>query len=105
MEVHDDHFPQDVQDSVWLRVVGRKGWVVLTKDGRIRYRPAEKRALLGGGVAAFVLTARGDLTGKETAEIFVKALPRIKRFLAKHKPPFLAGVSRSGIVRLMVQDR
>jgi len=38
IELHDDHFPQDTPDPTWLPVVGAKKWIVLTSDGRIRYR-------------------------------------------------------------------
>src|ERR671919_943148 len=31
---HDDVFPQDVDDDVWLREAGRRGWVVLTATTR-----------------------------------------------------------------------
>jgi hypothetical protein len=33
---HDDLFPQDTYDEVWLPAVGEKRWVVLTKDVRSR---------------------------------------------------------------------
>jgi hypothetical protein len=33
----------------WLRIAGERGWVVLTRDDRIRYRPAEQRALIEAG--------------------------------------------------------
>ena len=36
---HDDVFPQDTDDEVWLAEAGKRGWVVLMKDDRIRYRP------------------------------------------------------------------
>lgn len=35
VEAHDSHFAQDASDVEWLGVVGRKGWVVLSKDDRI----------------------------------------------------------------------
>ncbi|SRR5213594_2610323 len=38
VEVHDDHFPQDATDETWLTEVGKKDWIVLTKDRRIRFR-------------------------------------------------------------------
>lgn len=42
VEIHDRHFPQDAKDTEWLPEVGRRGWVVLTKDARSRgaVRPA-----------------------------------------------------------------
>ncbi|MEZ5614602.1 MAG: hypothetical protein R3E35_05245 [Rhodocyclaceae bacterium] len=36
VEVHDNHFPQTTPDVDWLAEVGRRGWVVLSKDDRIR---------------------------------------------------------------------
>jgi hypothetical protein len=32
VELHDDHFPQDAQDQIWLAEAGKRGWIVLTKD-------------------------------------------------------------------------
>ena len=34
--VHDDEFEPDARDVDWLQAVGQRGWVVLTKDARIR---------------------------------------------------------------------
>jgi len=35
IEIHDDHFAQDAQDVDWMPEVGKKGWVILTKDNKI----------------------------------------------------------------------
>ena len=97
VEIHDDHFAPDAKDEVWLLEVGRRGWIVLTKDDRIRYRVTERTALMSARVRAFVLSS-SQLQGAEMAAAFVKALPRIKRLIAKHVPPFIGRVSRSGKV-------
>jgi hypothetical protein len=80
MEVHvlRDVFPPGTADEEWLPVVGRAGWVVLTKDKWIRRREVERQALLRAGVAAFVLTA-GEMTGAEMAQAFADACPRIRK--------------------------
>jgi predicted nuclease of predicted toxin-antitoxin system len=101
VRVHDDHFPQDAKDEVWLAAVGKQGWVVLTKDKNIRYRAVELQALIAANVRAFVLTARGDLSGAEVGQIFVKALPGMKRLCETTKPPFIARVSRDGSITLV----
>jgi hypothetical protein len=46
VEFMRDHFGLSTPDADWLREVGRRGWVVLTKDQRIRRRQAEFQALL-----------------------------------------------------------
>jgi predicted nuclease of predicted toxin-antitoxin system len=103
VHVHDDHFPQDAKDETWLTYVGQQGWIVLTKDHRIRYRNLERTALLNAGVGAFILTA-GDLSGEEMANVFVNALPAISKFLAKHDRPFIARVTKSGSVTIMLEN-
>jgi predicted nuclease of predicted toxin-antitoxin system len=103
-EVHEDHFPIDAKDEDWLPEVEQRGWVVLTKDDRIRYRPIERDALIRARVAMFVL-ASGNLRGEEMAQAFIAALPRIRRFLTKNRPPFIARVSRSGTVSLLFNGK
>jgi predicted nuclease of predicted toxin-antitoxin system len=103
VHVHDEYFPRDARDEEWLAEVGRRGWVVLTKDTRIRYRAAELAALMRSGVTAFVLTS-GNLRGAEMAEIFLKALPAICRLVARYTPPFVASVTKSGSVSLLVRS-
>ena len=37
VERHDDHFRSDTPDEEWLTEVGRRGWIAITHDKRIRY--------------------------------------------------------------------
>ena len=101
VELHDDHFPQDAQDRIWLAEAGKRGWVVLTKDKHLRYRAVETNALMTAKVRAFVLTARGDLSGAEVGQIFVKALPAMRKLCVTVSPPFVAHVSRDGSVSIV----
>jgi predicted nuclease of predicted toxin-antitoxin system len=104
VEIHEDHFPSDARDQDWLSEVGKKGWVVLTKDQHIRYRAPEKEALMKAGIAVFVLTS-GNLTGDEMAAAFVAAMPRIQKILARRRRPFIAKVTRSGAVSLLTAPK
>ncbi len=52
-------------------------------------------------VRAFVLASKGDLQGQEMAEIFIKALPAMKRLLTQTPGPFIANVNRKGKVALV----
>jgi predicted nuclease of predicted toxin-antitoxin system len=98
--IHDDRFPQDAPDETWLKAAGEFNWVVLTKDKNIRYRTREMHALVAHGVRAFVLTAKA-LNAEEMAAIFITSLPRIASFLASHRGPFMATISRSGAVNMV----
>ncbi|HEV2393428.1 MAG TPA: hypothetical protein VG146_13840 [Verrucomicrobiae bacterium] len=101
VEIHDDHFPQDAQDRAWLANAGKRGWVVLTKDKRLRYCAVETDALMTAKVRAFVLTARGDLSGVEIGRILVNALPAMRKLCATVSPPFVGHVSRDGSVSIV----
>jgi len=80
---------------VWLRTVGERGWVVLTKDQRLRYRPLEIAALRASKARVFVLTA-GNLRGVEIAATFLGALPQIFKFLCSVPGPFHLKAGRIG---------
>ena len=101
VEIHDDHFPQNAQDPQWLTAVGKNNWIVITRDERIRYRVAEKQAMRRAKVRAFVLAAQGDLRAEILAEIFLKALPKIRRTVKHQRPPFIAKISRDGYVTVL----
>jgi PIN domain-containing protein len=95
VKIHDDHFKRDEEDRVWLRAVAQHGWVIFTKDQRLRYRPLEIAALRSSRARVFVLVA-GSLRGSEIAAAFVAALPRICRILRKHAGPFVARITKDG---------
>lgn len=101
---HDSIFGQDTPDEEWLTRAGREGWVVLTKDKEIRKRPLERRALMRARVRAFVFTG-GTISGIETAEVIVAALPRIHRILGDEKPPFIARITGSGDVAVIERGK
>ncbi len=104
VEIHDDHFPPGAPDEEWLHEAGRRAWVVLTKDRRIRYRAPALAAIRRSPVRMFVLTA-GDLQGPDMAAIFVKALPRITRVSSREPAPFIAKITKTGAVSMLVLAR
>ena len=92
VERHRDHFPPDARDEDWLAVVGARGWVALTHDRRIRYKPNELAAVIRHRVALLVIV--GSAPYPELATAFVATLPHIEVFLARHEPPFVGKVFR-----------
>ncbi|MEX0984784.1 MAG: hypothetical protein WD096_07010 [Actinomycetota bacterium] len=96
---HDDVFPQDTDDEVWLRSAGKNGWIVLMRDDRIRYRPGEQAAVLASGVRCFCLHPSKGMTGPDMAAALVKALPRMVQIAERELGGFIKGVDRKGRVR------
>ncbi len=101
VQLHDDAFAQGTPDAEWLPVVGERRWIVLTKDLRLRYRPVEKEALIAAGVRAFVFTS-GNMSGAEVADAIVKALPKIRSLLAAHKNAFVARITSTSDVAIIL---
>lgn len=91
-----EEFGEGSQDVDWLPEVGRRRWIVLTKDKRIRRRAVERAAFVAARVRGFFLTARG-LSGPEVAELFRNALPHMERIIQRYEAPFIAIVRRAGI--------
>jgi hypothetical protein len=92
VERHSDHFADDTADEVWLEEIGKRGWIALTHDSRIRYKPNELDAVMRHGVALLVII--GAAPFPDLARAFVATMPRIESFLRRHKPPFIAKVYR-----------
>ena len=90
VERHHDHFAPDAPDQVWLADVGKRGWIALTHDSRIRYKPNERDAVMRHGVGLLVIVGKAPFP--ELARAFVATLRRVEEFLASHKPPFIAKV-------------
>jgi hypothetical protein len=53
-EVYGQQVGQGLADEDWLSDVGERGWVVLLKDTKIRYRPAELGAITTHGIPGFL---------------------------------------------------
>ena len=58
VEKHDDHFDQNTLDQVWLSEVGRRGWVAISRNLRIRYQPNERDAVMRSGARLFIVIGK-----------------------------------------------
>lgn len=96
--VYGEQVGQGLRDQTWLRDVGVRGWIVLMKDDAIRRRPAEREALIDGGVRAFCLT-NAQLRGEDQARRFVENRHRILK-QARQPGPYIFGVYDGRIQRL-----
>lgn len=97
VEIHDDHFPQNTPDQLWIPKIGEWGWIILTKDARIARNTLERQAVARAGIRMFTLASK-KLTGKETAIAFRDSLTAMLKFIEKHPAPFIAKVYKDGKV-------
>jgi hypothetical protein len=97
-EVYGVPADEEVTDVDWLTRAGTEGWPVLMKDERIRYRPAERAAVLVARVQAFCLV-RGNLRAAAMAEILISAIDEVAA-ACQSPGPFLYAVSSTGLRRI-----
>ncbi|BAY70779.1 hypothetical protein ACN23B_25980 [Anabaena sp. FACHB-709] len=93
--IHDEYFGKDAQDVEWLPEVGKRGWVVLTKDGKISNNRLERIAVARAQIKMFTFASQ-SLSGEEMAGILLQAIVPMKRFVSKHPAPFIAKIYRDG---------
>jgi hypothetical protein len=95
-----DHYSDDasdVPDEEWIAEGCSNGWVLLTKDKRIRYRADELEALQEGHLFCLV---SGNMDIGAMTQAFLDALPRIER-AARDEPFGFWHVYRDGKIKRM----
>ena len=75
--------------------IGENGWVLLTKDKRIRYNELEKAAVRQHKIREFYFSS-GNFSGEEMAEMLTNSLRDMVRIFRRQKPPFIASITKSG---------
>ena len=96
VERHDDHFGLLTADSDWIGEIGRRGWIALSRDARIRYSPLALQTLMESGARLFVIVGR--LTTDQAAELFLRRRKQIEKLLQRETRPFIAKIRRDGIL-------
>ena len=101
IRVHDELFPKGTEDVVWLREAGLNGWIVITRDDRIRYNQLEKQAVIAARLRFFSITS-SSLTGEQAAALILSALDKMSRLCRQHsKRGFIAKISRGPDVKII----
>ncbi len=96
--------PFGTPDAVWLPIIGGLGLVVITRDKKIRSRPAEAELVIAAGVRGFVLTSAGDLSTWDTLSVLVRQWDALERHLTEHPGgPWLAALTSQGVRPLRIR--
>jgi predicted nuclease of predicted toxin-antitoxin system len=82
-----EKFKEDSPDIEWLQYIGEKGLILITRDERVRWNPAEIAAINKFKVATFFLR-RKSLNRCKLVQQVVKNWPRIKELSRNTQPPF-----------------
>lgn len=90
--------PLGTLDLDWMPVIAERNLVVLTRDKRIRTRPAELRAYRELGIRSVWIGAKQDLGPRDQLDLFLKHEARLQREIIKRGPgPWALAMSPSGL--------
>ncbi|HEX5409670.1 MAG TPA: hypothetical protein VFW89_07880 [Gemmatimonadaceae bacterium] len=92
VERHCDQFAPNCPDEEWLAEIARRGWVALTHDRRIRYKPNELAAVKTHRVSLLVVVGTAPFV--QLAHAFVRTEHQVLQFLERNPPPVIAKVYR-----------
>lgn len=92
-------------DLDWLPVVGQMQWIVLSRDRRIRSRPAELKLYREHGVRSVWIGGKRDHTSQDLVDIFLAHEERLTRHATKMGPgPWAAAMTATGVRPINVKD-
>jgi predicted nuclease of predicted toxin-antitoxin system len=94
---HHDRFAPDASDEEWLTAAANQGWLVVTRDQKIRYRSNELAAMRRARLHVFVFT-QGGLSASETGSIVVRCYSAMQNFATTVPPPAFFSLTRRGEV-------
>jgi hypothetical protein len=103
---HDDlpEVPLGMLDPDWMPIVAERGLIVVTRDRRIRTRPAELRVYREHGIRSVWIGAKQDLGPHAQVELFLKHESRLQREITKRGPgPWALAMTPSGVRPLMLR--
>ena len=89
---------QQVSDVRWVTEGAANGWVLLSKDAKMRHRSAELAAIEAAKARVFLLTNQ-QLTGAQQNETYLRNIHRLVR-LSEKPGPYVYGVYRDQVKHL-----
>ncbi len=92
-------FEPDAKDPVWLRAVGVNGWLGITRDAKIRTRPAERQAIIEHRTGCFILTYKNDLNRAQIVQLVLHNIEEMEEKFRTTPRPFIYTVTGNGEFR------
>lgn len=96
--------PRGSPDLHWMPIVGQMGWIALTRDRRIRSRPAELAIYREHGLCSVWIGGKHDHSPAELAAMFTRHETRLLRHATKlGAGPWALTMTPSGVSELRVR--
>jgi len=97
--------PRGTQDLDWMPIVAQMGWIALTRDRRIRSRPAELVVYREQGLCSVWIGGKHDHSPADLADMFRQHETRLLRQATKlGAGPWALTMTPSGVRELRIRD-
>lgn len=97
---HQQYFPINLEDDVWLPQVGQRGWTLIGHDSQHHIVEAEMSAIKQYNVGCFCLWG-AEAKRWEKMQCFARAYERIVEAEKTTPRPFIYKVSKMGALKLI----
>lgn len=88
-----------IKDREWIPEIGARGWLVISKDKKIRTRQEERRAIRDNNVGCFILNYKQPLNRWEILKLVASSLDEMEEKFANTPRPFMYLIDRNGRFR------
>lgn len=96
----EDVFPNHwIKDREWIPNIGARGWLVVSKDRKIRTRPEERRAVKEHNVGCFILNYKQPLNRWQILKLVTSSLDEMEDKFASTPRPFMYLIDSNGRFR------
>lgn len=94
VEFHQDHFPGDSQDDVWMPIVGSRGWILIGHDRMHHRRDPERSAIRDYSMGCFYIWG-SQARRWEKMRCFLNAYERVLEAIDATPKPFIYRINPS----------
>lgn len=92
----EDVFNHRTKETEWLPEVGQRGWIVISRDKKIRTRPGERRILQESNVGCFIVAQKQNPTRWQYLKLLAATLDRIEETYEATPRPFIYKIDSAG---------
>jgi PIN like domain len=92
---HQQHFPIDYADDIWMPQVGSWGWTIIGHDSQHHIKESEISAIKQYNIGCFYLWG-SEAKRWEKMQCFARAYERIIEAEKENPRPFIFKVSKTG---------
>jgi hypothetical protein len=85
-----------IKDREWIPEIGARGWLVISKDKKIRTRQEERRAVRENNLGCFILNYKQPLNRWEILKLVASSLDEMEEKFASTPRPFMYLIDRNG---------